>query len=221
MTALPPHLLELEELLLQLPEDSEALLLSGVDGVLAAVALGPDPIPVEEWLPIVADGHDPAESLDAPALAKLNALLLRHAADVRAALAHDLFEPIYVFTDDTDEIAWEPWMDGFHRGLTARGDAWAALSQDDDPAVAAMFDDLGQLAMAAVDPAFNDYDPELIEDAANIIPSLVAALHDLRADRIGPLLARAVPIRGTKTGRNDACPCGSGKKYKKCCGVQG
>jgi uncharacterized protein YecA (UPF0149 family) len=22
----------------------------------------------------------------------------------------------------------------------------------------------------------------------------------------------------TKTGRNDPCPCGSGKKYKKCCG---
>ena len=23
---------------------------------------------------------------------------------------------------------------------------------------------------------------------------------------------------GEKTGRNDPCPCGSGKKYKKCCG---
>jgi preprotein translocase subunit SecA len=23
---------------------------------------------------------------------------------------------------------------------------------------------------------------------------------------------------GTKVGRNDPCPCGSGKKYKKCCG---
>ena len=23
---------------------------------------------------------------------------------------------------------------------------------------------------------------------------------------------------GTKIGRNDPCPCGSGKKYKKCCG---
>jgi uncharacterized protein YecA (UPF0149 family) len=22
-----------------------------------------------------------------------------------------------------------------------------------------------------------------------------------------------------KVGRNDPCPCGSGKKYKKCCGV--
>lgn len=25
-------------------------------------------------------------------------------------------------------------------------------------------------------------------------------------------------IKGEKVGRNDACPCGSGKKYKKCCG---
>ena len=24
-----------------------------------------------------------------------------------------------------------------------------------------------------------------------------------------------------KVGRNDACPCGSGKKYKKCCGAGG
>jgi preprotein translocase subunit SecA len=26
-------------------------------------------------------------------------------------------------------------------------------------------------------------------------------------------------VRGAKIGRNDPCPCGSGKKYKKCCGV--
>jgi SWIM/SEC-C metal-binding protein len=26
------------------------------------------------------------------------------------------------------------------------------------------------------------------------------------------------PIRSEKPGRNDFCPCGSGKKYKKCCG---
>jgi preprotein translocase subunit SecA len=30
---------------------------------------------------------------------------------------------------------------------------------------------------------------------------------------------KAKPIRtGPKVGRNDACPCGSGKKYKHCCG---
>ena len=26
-------------------------------------------------------------------------------------------------------------------------------------------------------------------------------------------------VKGTKVGRNDPCPCGSGKKYKKCCGA--
>ena len=25
--------------------------------------------------------------------------------------------------------------------------------------------------------------------------------------------------KGKKVGRNDSCPCGSGKKYKKCCGA--
>ena len=35
-----------------------------------------------------------------------------------------------------------------------------------------------------------------------------------------PPLATATFIRRTdKVGRNDPCPCGSGKKYKKCCGV--
>lgn len=29
----------------------------------------------------------------------------------------------------------------------------------------------------------------------------------------------AVPVRRTKVGRNDPCPCGSGKKHKKCCGA--
>ena len=31
--------------------------------------------------------------------------------------------------------------------------------------------------------------------------------------------AEKKPVRvGKKIGRNDLCPCGSGKKYKKCCG---
>jgi uncharacterized protein YecA (UPF0149 family) len=26
-------------------------------------------------------------------------------------------------------------------------------------------------------------------------------------------------LKGKQAGRNDPCPCGSGKKYKKCCGA--
>jgi uncharacterized protein YecA (UPF0149 family) len=31
-------------------------------------------------------------------------------------------------------------------------------------------------------------------------------------------LSRA-PVKSVKIGRNEPCPCGSGKKYKKCCGA--
>jgi preprotein translocase subunit SecA len=35
-------------------------------------------------------------------------------------------------------------------------------------------------------------------------------------------VAKAKPVRaGPKVGRNDPCPCGSGKKYKHCCGKNG
>ena len=34
----------------------------------------------------------------------------------------------------------------------------------------------------------------------------------------GSLIPTTVIREGEKVGRNDPCPCGSGKKYKKCCG---
>lgn len=35
----------------------------------------------------------------------------------------------------------------------------------------------------------------------------------------GELNPKAPPRRVVQVGRNDLCPCGSGKKYKKCCGA--
>ena len=34
------------------------------------------------------------------------------------------------------------------------------------------------------------------------------------------LYVRGAPPELAKVGRNDPCPCGSGKKYKKCCGAR-
>jgi len=31
---------------------------------------------------------------------------------------------------------------------------------------------------------------------------------------------KTITREAPKVGRNDPCPCGSGKKYKKCCGAQ-
>ena len=37
----------------------------------------------------------------------------------------------------------------------------------------------------------------------------------------GDRTVKKMPVRKVKVGRNDPCPCGSGKKYKKCCGKEG
>jgi preprotein translocase subunit SecA len=34
----------------------------------------------------------------------------------------------------------------------------------------------------------------------------------------GDMKKTAEKVEGKKIGRNDPCPCGSGKKYKHCCG---
>ena len=34
-----------------------------------------------------------------------------------------------------------------------------------------------------------------------------------------PVVRKKQPVRSNKVGRNDPCPCGSGKKYKNCCGA--
>ena len=36
---------------------------------------------------------------------------------------------------------------------------------------------------------------------------------------VGNVKPMTVVREGAKIGRNDPCPCGSGKKYKKCCGA--
>mgnify|MGYP002018700702 CR=1 FL=1 len=35
----------------------------------------------------------------------------------------------------------------------------------------------------------------------------------------GEIDPKREPVRSVKVGRNEPCPCGSGKKYKKCCGA--
>lgn len=44
---------------------------------------------------------------------------------------------------------------------------------------------------------------------------------ELRAEGVGENVPKVETVvhEGPRIGRNDPCPCGSGKKYKKCCGA--
>ena len=47
-----------------------------------------------------------------------------------------------------------------------------------------------------------------------------ARVYDPQAQSRPQEIKKQVTVKNTekKVGRNDPCPCGSGKKYKKCCG---
>ena len=54
-----------------------------------------------------------------------------------------------------------------------------------------------------------------ILDLLPVLLQMIAAYWQDPGRRFG----RQEPVRFSKVGRNDPCPCGSGNKYKKCCGV--
>ncbi len=58
------------------------------------------------------------------------------------------------------------------------------------------------------------------EQIAGVLPDDLLEIVDLLTEH-GTVLDRLVtaplPAASTKIGRNDPCPCGSGRKYKRCC----
>ena len=52
---------------------------------------------------------------------------------------------------------------------------------------------------------------------AGIQHDVAHSIYHVGIAKEAPQKKEAVPV-GKKVGRNDPCPCGSGKKYKHCCG---
>ena len=57
------------------------------------------------------------------------------------------------------------------------------------------------------------------QETVKITGAALEAIHSVDGgSKIGTDVDRTVKNEGPKIGRNDPCPCGSGKKYKNCCG---
>ena len=57
------------------------------------------------------------------------------------------------------------------------------------------------------------------QETVKITGEALEAIHSVDGgSKIGTDVDRTVRNEGPKVGRNDPCPCGSGKKYKNCCG---
>jgi uncharacterized protein len=109
------------------------------------------------------------------------------------------------------------WVRGFWKAMELAPETWNALVEDQRTKIIIApfsgFFDLGKLEPLEI-PA--DIDDRLDEDAA-LIPRMILVLRKLA--RIRETASHPASLaRQSKVGRNDPCPCGSKKKYKRCCG---
>ena len=145
--------------------------------------------------------------------------------DVRGAVA-TLPESERAEIADQDLPAYgQVWALGFMYVVENWSEEWAAprdkeaaewLNDALDTIVALTEDDT---AKATISMHSEDGPPSVSEARLNQLGAAIWAVYDMRQiwQTLGP---RAEPVQRADTpGRNDPCPCGSGKKFKKCCGA--
>lgn len=197
------------------------MLLTELDGYLTAIAVCPEPITPIEWLPPIWGGaYGEGAPFEDPIDVRLFADMVtaRHGEIVRD-LDRGRHQPIFDVDPRHGELLWEEWIGGFAMAMGLRAESWSVIAEGDNAEAAAALADLITLVgIATDDNALTSVEINaLCDDAAARIPADVARLHRWRARHAEPVSEAAA--RPAKPGRNDPCACGSGKKQKRCCGM--
>jgi uncharacterized protein len=188
-----------------------------LEGYLTGLIVAPDLIPPSVWLEGLWGDDEPMfDSIDdiQPVLGSV--MSLYNATIERIDQEGAAWRPAFFNADgsaDLDRTA--AWVRGFWQAMRFTPAAWNALAEDERTQLLvepfATFIDVRDID----DIPLPDNIDEIRRQSADIIPRVLPALRKLAQIRAADP-ANRVPSR--KTGRNESCPCGSGKKYKRCCG---
>ncbi len=180
-------------------------------GVFAAVATTPTEIAPPEWLSLLLGADVP----DAGTLKRLLGLLMREYNACADCLA--LSVPSVPPAEAVDAI--RQFAKGYVQ-IAQKDAAWTTDPKAFELTVPFMV--LSGYAqpssLLTIDPTINE-DPETyLSRHSDSLSDDLAALYDFFKEK-REKAAPATVAAPEKVGRNAACPCGSGKKYKKCCGA--
>lgn len=229
----------LAEILDGFPSD-DAMTLEELDGFLAALGCNPKEVPPEEYLPEIWGSVDEEVELfpNLEDLREFFHLVTRHLGTVIVRLAaEEDFEPL-LEEDEDGEVTGNDWAQGFLRGMDLDRGGWGELLEDED--LAAILIPIFALACEhSPDPETRPFDKPVDEEQRELLlaglsaaaPLLYAYFAEAREGEAGTEDEEpddeGLPVggyfgtyerEGPKIGRNEPCPCGSGKKYKRCCG---
>jgi len=199
-----------------------------LEGYLTGVLVAPSLIPPSRWMaglwgddePVFDDAAQIQSVLGAVG-GLYNALSLRIEQSLRRLEAEKVCDWRPAFQPEVGKPSQDAvitWVRGFWKAMSLAPADWEALIEDERTQVL-VIPFIGFMD-AVKDEAFEpapDIDERLAQAAADIPRAilLLRKIGEIRASRA----TRPAPTRRTKVGRNDPCPCGSGKKFKRCCGL--
>lgn len=228
MPALSRRRKQLEEELLALGDDT--MLIEVLDGFIAGLLVCPELISPGEWLRIVfsRDEENPQSAFaDIDHANRVFGLVMDHYNDVVLTLMDrpESYRPLFSIDGRNGDVLWEIWIEGFLEAVNLRPAAWQSLLDANEDTATAME---GMLKLANFVAGEHDLTSEEVDTVRNsapaLIPGWVVTLNNWRLSKTKPASVVTQTPRPSfaprgKVGRNEPCPCGSGKKYKKCCGL--
>jgi uncharacterized protein len=202
----------------------EGPLLDELQAMLCAIVSGPAVIMPSDWLPAVL-GDSVAYESEAQANEALGLVMALY-NDIATSLAEgEGISPIlYPVAENSEELDFAAWADAYIYGSQVGGADWyeaaGAHAEDLSDLLEPFFLLNGSLREDAdkhqerwLTPAEETLAVGRAQDA---LPDLINRIYLFWQALTSPVQSqrRETP----KIGRNDVCPCGSGKKYKQCCG---
>lgn len=228
----PAELDELDDFLASEAMQDVSMDVAALDGFLAAIAIGPGIVSPSAWLPWVWDMEEGEAAAPFESEAQANrilSLVLRYYNGVLDSFSTDpsAFEPVFWRDEQWGAVEW---CQGFVLGFQFYEGAWGqlALAQPDWFApLLRLGTDVG-IAITRhendADRWANEIEPSLVRIHAYWTSRRRRPTTNLLSDAppsVGAANLAPVVRNGAKIGRNAPCPCGSGKKFKACCGAGG
>jgi len=188
-----------------------------------------------EWLRWVWDmesGKDAPVFKDQAQAQRILGLLMRHMNDIAETLhqAPEHYEPLLMENPNNGDLIpiIDEWCSGFMKGVQLDSDGWL-------PVVVGKPDWMSTITLYGTEDGWDalekknlslDEHKVLTAGLAETVQRIHAFWLEQRREQIAggtlPDVVRREPIRNpTKVGRNEPCPCGSGKKFKQCHGSAG
>jgi uncharacterized protein len=217
-TSIPPLSDEEHSLLAAFCDEHTPWGMEGLSGFLTAVSVAPGLMPPSSWFGKVIPEKSLLKAEEPQAIMMLT---LRWYNEILSSLRKN----VVMTPDETDAQAWERFAEGYVAGAQLDPE-W--IGDDARWTFAAPFAYLCGQRDLVPEPVLGKIECEgepqeiaatLRRQTGSIIVKTNESFTRVRRESIAAVKKAQADRQLTRVGRNDPCPCGSGKKYKKCCGA--